>query len=317
MLNIYLHFCHRNFLGESLLIRVLETLTKIKVVEKQSNADLIIAGPRGFFYNKQPCLLHHVPKLRNYILSQSEPLQARKGQTTLFYSPEPPPAGFYKSSNCMYGISSEILTDNTSYFRLPLWMDSIDWTDYGIRGSATDRTGVKVKPSSLADERNPFLVLNKSLKLAIITSHLIGFRSDVVNRLDKAIPIHGYGPFYNQNIKHHNESGFLKSDVLAQYAFNLCPENTLYPGYVTEKILEAYICNTIPVTVADSAACSLDFNTSSIINLYENYVNMTDYLMSILHDKHQLLAIASQPLFMKPPSLDPFIKFLTTSLSIS
>jgi hypothetical protein len=314
MLRLYLHGCHRNFYGESLLIRSLELLSELEVVENLARADLIITGPRGFYYDKQPLSLHRVPKLRNFIHSNSEPLYASKKQITLFYSPEPPPIGYYQSSNCMFGVSSELLNDY-SYFRLPYWMEGLDWSELGIRESTTDRVGVKAKPSSLANERDPTLVLTKPLELAIITSHLTGLRSDVVRRLAYVLPIRGFGPYFNPLIKHHNESDFKKSDVLEHCAMNLCPENTIYPGYVTEKIPEAYICNTIPVTVADLAACSLDFNAKSFINLYEHYVDMADYLASILQNKNQLLTIASNPLFNEPPSLDAFLIFLKQILS--
>jgi hypothetical protein len=314
-LHIYLHECHRNYSGESLLFRALESLTELEIVERVSKADLIISGPGGFHYNKQPLYLHHVPKIRNIILSTREPLQASKEQATLFNSPEPPPIGFYKSSNCMFGVSSELLYDDPTYFRLPLWMECLDWSSYGIRDSTTDRAGSKAKAADLAKERNPSSVLNKPLELAFITSHLTGFRSDVVHRLERVLPIHGYGPFYNHEIKHHSESNFTKMDILGNYAFNLCPENTIYPGYVTEKIYEAYVCNTIPITLADLAACSLDFNTDSFINLYESYAVMTDYLSSIMYNKQKLASIASQPLFKEPPSLEPFLMFLKSIIS--
>lgn len=314
MLHLYLHGCHRNFYNESLLIRSLESLSEVQVVESLAKADLIITGPRGFYYNKQPLSLHRVPKLRNFVLSKSEPLHVSKDQVTLFYSPEPPPIGYYQSSNCMFGISSEILNYDSSYFRLPYWMEGLDWSDLGIRESTTDRVGVKAKASSLVNERDPSSVLNKSFEFAIITSHLTGLRSDVVHQLENVLPIHGYGPFFNPKIKHHSESGFMKRDVLSHYALNLCPENTIYPGYASEKVPEAYICNTIPVTVADLAACSLDFNTKSFINLYEHYLNISEYVTCLLHDKRQLLSIASQPLFNEAPSLIPFLSFLNKIL---
>jgi hypothetical protein len=297
-------------------MRALETLTQVRIVETIAKADLIIAGPGGFYYNKQPLSLHRVPKVRNFILSQREPLKASKGQVTLFYSPEPPPIGHYQASNCMFGISSELLNDVESYFRLPYWMESLDWSDYGIRDSITNRAGVKVKATDLAKERDPSTVLSKTPELAIITSHMSGLRFDVVDRLQQLVPIHGFGPYYNREIKHHSESGFTKRDVLANYAFNLAPENTIYPGYVTEKILEAYACNAIPITVADTVACSLDFNTKSFINLYEDYGNMVDYLACILQDSQQLSIMAAQPLFIKPPSLQPFLSFLKKVLAI-
>jgi hypothetical protein len=313
---LYLHECHRNFFGESLLIRALESLVELRIVHKIAKADLIITGPGGFFYNKQPLFLNRAYKIRNFIISKREPLQVLPGQITLFYSPEPPTIGHYQSSNCLFGVSSELLNHDETYFRLPYWMESLDWSDYGIRDSTTDRVGVKSKAAELAKERDPSTVLSKTQELAIITSHLNGLRFDVVDRLQQVVPIHGFGPYYNREIKHHSESDFTKLSVLSNYAFNLCPENTIYPGYVTEKILEAYACKTIPITIADTPACSLDFNTESFLNLYENFDRMADHLACILQDRQKLSFIAAQPLFVKPPSLDPFLSFLKKVLAI-
>jgi len=316
MIRIYLHRCHHRFAGESLLIRSLESLTSFAFTDKSSKADLIITGPEGFYANQQPLSLHHVPFIRNHVISNKMPLQTSDNQVTLFYSPEPPPIGHYRASNCMFGISSELIAGEPSYFRLPYWMEGLDWSDYGIRESTTDRVGARPCSRYLVNERDPSPVLNKPLELAIFTSHMNGLRSDVVNQLREVAPVHGFGPYFNKAIRHHSESSFTKREVLTNYAFNLCPENTIYPGYITEKSFEAYVCGSIPVTVADIVACSLDFNPESMINLYEHYPDMACYFSSILHDKQRLVSIASQPLFVKAPVLDPFLNFLNQTLSL-
>ena len=38
-----------------------------------------------------------------------------------------------------------------------------------------------------------------------------------------------------------------KSECISQYKFNLAFENDLYPGYVTEKIFDAWLSKTIPI----------------------------------------------------------------------
>ncbi len=317
MISCYLHGCHRNFYAESLLIRAIESLIPVKPVDKVSKADLIIVGPRGFYANKQPLGFHRVPKIRNYILSRQVPLAIDKHQITVFYSPEPPIIGHYALSNCMYGVASELIADDTTYFRLPCWMESIDWSDYGIRASETDRVGVKYKPVDLIKERNADAILRKAFELPIFTSHLNGFRAEVVKRLNVVMPVRGYGPHFDSSISHHSSSGFTKSEVLSRYAFNLCPENTIYPGYCTEKILEAYICDTIPVTLADPVAAALDFNSQSFINLYPFFDRMSEYLTSIVGNRSLLRSIASQPLFKKAPDLSDFLAFLKTILGLS
>ncbi len=38
-----------------------------------------------------------------------------------------------------------------------------------------------------------------------------------------------------------------KLEVAKNYKYMLCFENDLYPGYVTEKLLDAYVCGTVPL----------------------------------------------------------------------
>jgi hypothetical protein len=53
---------------------------------------------------------------------------------------------------------------------------------------------------------------------------------------------------------------------MGQYKFSLAFENTVQSGYVSEKIIEAMLCNTIPIYWGH-ADISRDFNPESFINL--------------------------------------------------
>lgn len=53
-----------------------------------------------------------------------------------------------------------------------------------------------------------------------------------------------------------NNIGYRISDKLAflrDYKFNLCFENSSYPGYLTEKLFEAYICGCVPIYWGDTS----------------------------------------------------------------
>lgn len=42
-----------------------------------------------------------------------------------------------------------------------------------------------------------------------------------------------------------------KTDTLARYKFTLCFENAIFPGYLTEKIFDAFIAGSVPVYLGD------------------------------------------------------------------
>ena len=59
-----------------------------------------------------------------------------------------------------------------------------------------------------------------------------------------------------------------KKELLSQYQINLCPENFIGQGYITEKIPEAFLSGCIPVTYCDPNDLKLDFNHKAVVNLY-------------------------------------------------
>ena len=42
-----------------------------------------------------------------------------------------------------------------------------------------------------------------------------------------------------------------KLDTLLKYKFTLCFENSIFPGYVTEKLFDALLANTVPIYLGD------------------------------------------------------------------
>jgi hypothetical protein len=55
---------------------------------------------------------------------------------------------------------------------------------------------------------------------------------------------------------------------LPPYKFNIAFENSSYPGYTTEKIVEPMLTHTIPIYWGNPLV-GLDFNTNSFINVQD------------------------------------------------
>jgi hypothetical protein len=106
-----------------------------------------------------------------------------------------------------------------------------------------------------------------------------------------------------------------KMELLSAYKFSLCFENTLYPGYVTEKLLEAYGIGSVPLYWGlDSYGY---FNKKSFLNLAD-YPNVALYIEAIKRiSENQSLAnsMMCQPLLRKPFDIELLINNLSKSLT--
>ena len=118
-----------------------------------------------------------------------------------------------------------------------------------------------------------------------------------------------FGKSFNTQIKNHSESGLIKFDELQNFAFNLCPENGMHPGYYTEKIPEAFMAGCLPITWVDENV-KIDFNPIAFINLAPMSANYFSELAEILHSKNILASYAEQPLLVERPSIEPLKKFI-------
>ena len=101
-----------------------------------------------------------------------------------------------------------------------------------------------------------------------------------------------------------------KYDISQKYKFVFAFENDLYPGYVTEKVPEAWATGAVPLYWGADPAGYL--NQRSFINL-ANFPTLEDFVdkVSEVDQNDELwLRYASEPLLMKRPSLDHVIEVL-------
>jgi hypothetical protein len=101
-----------------------------------------------------------------------------------------------------------------------------------------------------------------------------------------------------------------KIDTAKNYWFNLCFENDLYPWYVTEKILEAWLSQSIPLYWGDDRGGVL--NPDAYINLaqFEDLKEFTSHVAMIYKDKNRMIEMIEQPLFQKKFEVDNLLEFI-------
>jgi hypothetical protein len=101
-----------------------------------------------------------------------------------------------------------------------------------------------------------------------------------------------------------------KYEISQKYKFVFAFENDLYPGYVTEKVPEAWATGAVPLYWGADPAGYL--NQRSFINLanFPTLEKFVDKVSEVNQNDELWLQYASEPLLMNRPSLDHVIGVL-------
>jgi hypothetical protein len=185
-----------------------------------------------------------------------------------------------------YNFLSSETPDN--YIRFP------DWPLYYFSVTDTkDDINRKLSDFSLKYAKTKFCTL--------ITRHdPAGIRKSIYDLVCTIAPIDCPGKFmHNDNslYKHFNNEKFA---YLRQYKFNICPENTISPGYVSEKIFHAFYAGSIPIYISPNKNPEPGIINPNAVLFFEPDSDNTELLKEIkrLHeDENYYTAFMAQPVF--------------------
>lgn len=214
-----------------------------------------------------------------------------------------------------YSFHHDIGIVNNNHFRFPIWKDHIDWSHEGIKREFTltaKRFGAFWKLEDLLRPQGVNFIKKKNI--CLVTSHMTEPKLSIYLKFKEYFQVDGYGSYFNKKIKNHNSSSFLIRDILQNYAFNLCPENSLFPGYYNERVPNAFLANTLPITWADQNI-DIDFNAKAFVNLIDYAKNNYDEICSLLKDDSYLLNYTKEPLLLERPNLNKERTFIQKVLS--
>lgn len=97
-----------------------------------------------------------------------------------------------------------------------------------------------------------------------------------------------------------------KLNVLSQYKFSLCFENTSFPGYITEKIFDCFFAGTIPVYLgAPDISDYVPAETFVDYRQFKSHDELNDFLNSMSEQEAQSYLDAAKE-FMTSPLFDKF-----------
>lgn len=271
---------------------------------KPNQADLLILGP---FIKPDYRKLKWCPKPLRPAVNSALNLTSSRTNSPLrvFHSAE---NLRHDTVPADYSISFDLNIASDRHFRLPYWMEMIDWSHEGLVGNRNPRYGQLMSIDRLMQPLGTRF-LEKVHAAAFLSSHIREPRKTLFEAVQKVIPITGFGAHFDKSIENHHLSGFLKQELLQGFGFNLCPENGMYPGYYTEKIPEAFFADCLPITWTDENV-KIDFNPNAFINLAPMTWCNYEPLAAIFRSPAALKNYATEALLLKAPSIMPFRDFI-------
>jgi alpha(1,3/1,4) fucosyltransferase len=103
----------------------------------------------------------------------------------------------------------------------------------------------------------------------------------------------------NSGGKHLNNINRIIQDKIAflnNHKFNIAAENTIHDGITSEKIVDAFEANTIPIYIGNPLI-GLEFNEDCFINCnkFDSYESLIEHIKSIDNDQSKYLEMLSKP----------------------
>lgn len=168
-----------------------------------------------------------------------------------------------------------------------------------------ERTGASVfLPSDLTKPRlqRPSQFTSRKFVCAFINNPE-PIRMAALRELEKYGQVDVYG-------KHTGNVAPSKAIVAKDYKYMLCFENDFYPGYVTEKLLDAYLCGTVPLYWGNLGREN-HINQKSFINLAD-FASLEEFSKHVAGlTEEQYMKVFGEPLLLSVPSAEPLLLALS------
>jgi len=167
--------------------------------------------------------------------------------------------GEYKG-NCVDNVSLSSGFDyleTENYLRFPLWL---------LYYFSSDNSKDKIR-----NILNNFKKHYQKVKFcSLVASHdRSGIRTKIYNEISKIAPVDCPGALLHNDDTLYKRYADNKAVYLQLYKFNICPENSVSPGYVTEKIFQSLYSGCIPIYNGWSKNPEPDILNPNIILWYE------------------------------------------------
>lgn len=223
------------------------------------------------------------------------------GENNLNYDQEKVTKIFYTGENqrpwdyrCHYAISFDHF-ENSRHYRLPLYVV------YNLDNQFNNIPSISTHQRSVDD-----IAKKTGFCSFVVRNPYCEKRNIFFKKMCEYKMVDSGGPLFNNIgyvLPHGEECMRSKLAWLPKYKFNICFENSSYPGYATEKLYEAYIGNTIPIYWG-STTIEVDFNPKAFLNWYDYGSDeaLIEAVIELDRDEDKYREMYMQPLFTKNSS---------------
>lgn len=154
------------------------------------------------------------------------------------------------SDNCVNDVDLSLGFDRLdeskykNYVRFPIWIN------YNF-GEILEENFSKDKIKETIDNINS--AKSKKNKFAsLVASHDVPkIRTEIFNEVNKIGKVSCAGKLLHNDDTLKNDFGNNKIEYLRDFKFNICPENTISDGYITEKLFDSFRAGCIPIYSGD------------------------------------------------------------------
>lgn len=205
--------------------------------------------------------------------------------------------------------TSECITPNFNECDYAIAFDRLDFGDRYIRIPLYQLFQYR-KYFNMLKNRQPFTIddLRKKTDFCnyiVSNSFVKDVRTDIFLKLCNYKKVNSGGRYRN------NIGGAVKDKFAFQFKhkFSIAFENTSYDGYTTEKIVEAFAANTIPIYWGDPRI-DQDFNNNAFVNChqYKNIDEVVQRIKEIDENDELYLKIINEPILKIPDlAMDNFL----------
>lgn len=173
--------------------------------------------------------------------------------------------------------------------RFPLWLMYYNYYEYDVNDNIL---------TYIQDKYNENVKKQKDIFCSIIARHdRGGQRTTICNEISKYGVIKAPG-IYRNNTKSIGNTHNDKINYVSRGTYNICPENSAYEGYFTEKIFQAFEGGTIPIywaielpepeIINKNKYCFCNINNKEELekSIYNTFTNPNQYIEGELFTKN-------------------------------
>ena len=163
--------------------------------------------------------------------------------------------------------------NNDKYIRFPVWI----WYRKYFDIIKPNKDNIYKKVTEI---NNSKFIKTKFASCIASWGGIDNLRETIYNNISKIGKINCPGNFNHNDDSLKNEFNDYKHEYLKQFKFNICPENCIDDGYVTEKIFDSFYAGCIPIWNGDKNLEENIINKNAVL-YWDKYSDNTDLIREI------------------------------------